>query len=183
MRIKRMLPLLALLALAAPPLRAQDEVPTSTPQATAPYRTAFGFRTTAGGPAGIRSELRLKHFVRPESAFELQVGQWQYHESYQTSLHYIWQPQLLSSSRLRPYAGIGIGAVGTTRDRFYEKQDMEVGTVLLASVGLEYTFPKIPLALSIDYRHTVLGYKMHTLHGISPSRMHSFGIGLKYILR
>ncbi|RDV13778.1 hypothetical protein DXT99_17225 [Pontibacter diazotrophicus] len=183
MKNKLMLPLLGALALAASPLRAQNEMPISKPQATAPYRTAIGFRTNASGPAGAKFELRMKHFVKPESAFELQVGQWHYHESYQASLHYIWQPQLLTSSRLKPYAGIGIGAVGTTRNRYLEKQDMEVGAVLLASAGLEYTFPKIPLALSIDYRHTLIGHNTHTLRSLPLTRMHSFGIGIKYIFR
>lgn len=111
------------------------------------------------------------------------MGQWHYHESYQASLHYIWQPQLLTSSRLWPYAGIGIGAVSTTRDRYLEKQDMEVGAVLLASAGVGHAFPRIPLSLSVDYRQTMLGYNTQTLRSLPYTRMHSFGIGLKYIFR
>ncbi|MCX2740485.1 hypothetical protein [Pontibacter anaerobius] len=181
MKTKLLFPLLGALSYFAGPALAQtDDVPSSKPQAVAPYKTSLGFRTTWGGPSGIDSELRLKHFVGPQSALELQVGQWHYQRAYQASLHYLWQPQLLTSSRLRPYAGLGIGAVGGSRDRFNEKQDMEVGAMLLASVGIEYTFPRLPLAISVDYRHMMLGLNTNNFEYFGHSRISTLGVGLKY---
>ncbi|WP_266203696.1 hypothetical protein [Pontibacter kalidii] len=183
MKTKLLLPLLsALSCLAAPALAQTIEAPSSKPGAVAPYRTSLGFRTTWGGPSGVNTELRLKHFIRPQSALELQAGQWHYQGAYQASLHYLWQPQLLTSSRIRPYAGLGIGAVGGTRDRFNEKQDMEVGAVLLGSVGIEYTFPRLPLAISLDYRFTAIGLNTNTFEYFGHSRMNTLGVGLKYTL-
>ncbi|GAB3825622.1 hypothetical protein GCM10028895_35450 [Pontibacter rugosus] len=176
---KLLLPLLGAMTLFALPVLAQ-ETPASTPQAVAPYKTAIGFRTSFGGSSGTHSDLRLKHFIKPETALELQVGQLSYRDTYQASLHYIWQPQLLSTSRLRPYAGIGIGAVGTTRNRLYEKQDLEMGAVVLGSVGIEYTFRKLPLSVSLDYRHTLLGLSTSTFQYRGYSSMNSVGLGLKY---
>ncbi len=182
MKSKLILPLLSALTLAASPLRAQDTL-TSKPQAVAPYKFSAGLRVSTGGPAGTLPELRLKYFVKPETALELQVGKLGFQESFQASLHYLWQPQLLTSNRLRPYAGIGIGAVGTGRDRNFEKQDMQVGAVLLSTVGIEYTFPKIPLALSLDYRHTILGLNTNTFDYIGFSRVNTVGLSVKYLIR
>lgn len=180
MKTKLLLPLLGVLAYFSSPALAQTDAPTSKPQAVAPYKTSLGLHTTWGGPSGMSSELRLKHFVSPQSALELQVGQWQYRGAYQASLHYLWQPQLLTSSRIRPYAGLGVGAVGSTRGRFNEEQDMEVRAVLLTSIGIEYTFPRLPLAVSVDYRHTLVRLNTHTFDAINSSNMGTLGVGLKY---
>ncbi|GHA64020.1 outer membrane beta-barrel protein [Pontibacter akesuensis] len=182
MKNKLLLPLLGAIALFATPALAQD-TPTSKPQATAPYNTSIGFRASVAGPSGLTPEIRIKHFIRPQSALELQVGQWNYQGAYQASLHYLWQPQLLTSSRLRPYAGLGIGAVGSTKDRFGERQVMETHAVLLGSVGVEYAFRKLPLAVSLDYRYVVTGFNTHSFDAVNGSRASTFGIGLKYTLR
>jgi hypothetical protein len=63
MKIKLMLPLLGVLALAASPLHAQDETPTSKPQVSAPYKLAVGFRY-ASGPAGLDLGITAKYFIR-----------------------------------------------------------------------------------------------------------------------
>ncbi|AKD05566.1 hypothetical protein PKOR_06755 [Pontibacter korlensis] len=178
---KLLLPIMGALSLFALPAIAQD-TPTSKPNAIAPYKTAIGYRASVGGPTGIQHELRIKRFVKPEAALELQVGRWGHRESYQASLHYLWQPQLLTSSRLRPYAGVGIGAVGTTRGWYYEKQPLKVGAILLASVGVEYAFQKIPLAVSLDYRHAVLGVNTDSYSFRGFSYMNTLGLGLKYTI-
>ncbi|WP_299758848.1 hypothetical protein [uncultured Pontibacter sp.] len=180
MKTKLLLPLLSALSYFSSPALAQTDVPTSKPQAVAPYKTSLGLHATWGGPSGISSELRLKHFVGSQSALELQagLGQWQNRGVYQASLHYLWQPQLLTSSRFRPYAGFGVGAVGSTS--FNEKQDMEIQAALLTSIGIEYTFPKLPLAVSVDYRHTLVRLNTHTFDAFNKSNMGTLGIGLKY---
>lgn len=182
MKKRLIFPLLVAMLLTASSLHAQD-APASKPQATAPYKAAFGLRTTFSGPSGIKSELRLKYFINSEAALELQAGEWFYQKAYHASLHYLWQPQLLSSSRFRPYAGIGIGVVGTTRDKFHEQQNLEMGAVLLGSLGVEYTFPRLPLALSLDYRHTLLGLNTDTFRAIRPAGMNTLGFSVKYIIR
>ncbi|WP_276498310.1 hypothetical protein [Pontibacter litorisediminis] len=180
MKTKLLLPLLGALSYFSSPAQAQDDAPTSKPRAMAPYKTSLGLHSTWGGPSGFSSELRLKRFVSPQSALELQVGQWQYQGAYQASLHYLWQPQLLTSSRIRPYAGIGIGAVGSTRGLFNEKQDMVVRAVALTSIGIEYTFPKLPLAISVDYRHTLIRFNAHTFNAINDNNHNTLSVGLKY---
>ena len=177
-----MLPLLCALSLAAAPLFAQD-LATSKPQAVAPYKAAAGIRVTTGIPAGTLAELRLKYFVKPESALELQVGQLGFRESFQTSLHYIWQPQLVSSSRLRPYAGIGVGLTGTNRNIYGEKQSLQTNLVGIATIGIEYTFPKAPFSLSLDYRNAFVGYKMDSFRDTPLRRMNNVGLSVKYLIR
>jgi len=103
--------------------------------------------------------------------------------AYQASLHYIWQPQLLSSSRFRPYAGIGVGLTATDRNIYGEEQHLETGAVGIATVGIEYTFPKAPIALSLDYRHSFAGYKSNYLRDVPLRRMNNFGFSVKYIIR
>lgn len=180
MKNKLLLPLLVALPLFVQPALAQEEAPTSTLQAVAPYKFSLGIRTSVGGPAGIQPELHLKYFVRPETALELQAGAIGYKGSYQASLHYLWQPQLLSSSRLRPFAGIGISAVSTKGDMFHEKEKMEIGAAAIATFGIEYTFRKMPLAISLDYRHAVLGLRTQTSQYTGYSRLNTLGLGLKY---
>ncbi|MHA6248677.1 hypothetical protein ACXYMU_12115 [Pontibacter sp. CAU 1760] len=182
MKNKLILPLLSALALAASPLRAQ-ELPTPKPQAVAPYKFSAGLRVSMFGPSGTLPELRLKYFVKPEAALELQVGKVGFRESYQASLHYLWQPQLLTSNRLRPYAGLGLGLTGTTRDVHYEEQPLQTNLVGIATIGLEYTFPKAPIALSLDYRHTFAGYKTDQFKDVPLRRMNNIGLSVKYLIR
>lgn len=182
MKNKLMLPLLSLLALAAAPLHAQY-APVSTLQATAPYRMALGLRYSPSPMAGPDAAISIKHFFWRESAVEAQVGRLPYRNAYQASLHYIWQPQLLSSSRFRPYAGIGVGITGTNRDLYGERQHMKAGAVGMVTIGIEYTFPKAPIALSVDYRHTFVGYKTDYLRDVPLERMSNLGFSLKYIIR
>jgi len=177
-----MLPLLGLLALAVAPLHAQD-APSTTLQATAPYRTAIGLRYSPSSAAGPDASISIKHFFRRETAVEAQVGRLPYSSAYQASLHYIWQPQLLSSSRFRPYAGVGVGVTGTNRDIYGEQQRMEIGAVGMVTIGIEYTFPRAPLSLSLDYRHTFVGYKTDYLRDVPLQRMSNLGFSVKYIIR
>ncbi|RAU84191.1 porin family protein [Pontibacter arcticus] len=161
---------------------AQD-APTSEPGATAPYKTAIGFRTTFGGPSGLTSNLSIKHFFWKEAALELQAGQTGNRNTYHTTLSFIWQPQLISVSRLRPFAGAGIGVAGTNRDAFGERQNFEVRPVLTGVVGIEYTFPKAPISISADYRFHILGVNTHNYGAFQGGRANDFGISLKYTFR
>jgi hypothetical protein len=160
------------------PIMAQDESPTSKPNAIAPYKTAVGIRLSSYHMYGSDLSVSAKHFIRPEKALELQVGTTSRH--HHASLQFIWQPQLLTSPRLRPYAGIGLGLTGTEFNRYGEKQPMETNLVGLASFGIEYTFPKAPMTLSLDYRHAFVGYKHDYEKDVPINRLNNLGFGLKY---
>ena len=181
MKIKLLLPLLGALSyFSAPALAQNDDAPTSKPGAVAPYRTSVGLRFSPSGKYGTDLTITARHFIRPESAIEAQVGLFNFNRGYQASLQYVWQPQLLSSQRLRPYAGIGIGITGTEFNRYGEQQSMATNLTGIASVGIEYTFSKIPLALSLDYRFAFVGDTTDPVKDVPLNRFNNVGVTVKY---
>ncbi len=169
------------MALATSSLLAQD-LPAAIPQAAAPYKTAIGLRATYGGPTGTGLDVSVKHFFWKESAIEAQFSL-PARGTYLASVSYLWQPQLLHSSRFRPYAGLGLGIVGTNQSRLGERQPMETNLVGSYTIGIEYTFPRAPIALSLDYHRTFAGYKIDYMRGASLNTLTSIGVGFKYIIR
>ncbi|MFD2513915.1 outer membrane beta-barrel protein [Pontibacter locisalis] len=180
MRKKQLLPILGLISLMTTPALAQEDALTSKPGALAPYKTAIGFRYSPSNKFGADLAITAKHFIRPESAIEAQVGITNYNRAYFASIQYVWQPQLLTSNRLRPYAGIGLGLSGTEFNRNGEQQPFSTNLVGLGNIGIEYTFPKVPLSLSLDYRHAIFGYKTDSFKDLPINRLNNIGIGLKY---
>ena len=181
MKNKCLYPALCAFALLSTPLMAQtDDAPTSKPNAIAPYKTAIGLRLSPTPMYGSELVLTAKHFIRPESALEAQVGFINYNRGFMASLQYVWQPQLLTSKRFRPYAGIGLGITGSNFNRHGEQQSLSTNVIGLASFGIEYSFAKLPLALSLDYRHAFAGYKTDYDKHVPLKRLNNVGFGLKY---
>lgn len=180
MNSKRLYPILCAFSFLTLPALAQDDVPTSKPNAIAPYKTAVGLRMSPTLIYGPELTITAKHFIRPESALEAEIGMVNYNRSYLASLQYVWQPQLLTSKRFRPYVGIGLGVTGTNYTPRAEKQDFETNLVGLTKFGIEYTFPKAPIALSLDYRHAFYGYKTDDYKHVPLNRLNNIGFGLKY---
>jgi hypothetical protein len=180
-KTKLLYPLLAALVLLSFPVLAQEDAPTSKPSAIAPYKTAVGIRYSPT-PAYGGSELTFtaKHFIRPESALEANIGFIDHNRAFMTSLQYVWQPQLLTFSRLRPYAGIGLGLTGNMYNNRAEKQPLETNLVILNSIGVEYTFPKIPVAVSLDYRHAFASFKYDDTKDLPKRKLNTIALGLKY---
>lgn len=183
MRRNRLFPLLGLFSLMATPVLAQEDAPTSTPGALAPYKTAIGFRYSPSNQFGADLAITAKHFIRPESAIEAQMGITNYNRGYLASIQYVWQPQLLTSSRLRPYAGIGIGLTGTEFNTQGEQQPWSTNLIGIASFGIEYTLSKAPLTFSLDYRHAFVGYKTDSFKDVPLNRLHNIGLGVKYLFK
>ena len=181
MKNKRLYPILCAFTLLSTPLMAQtSDAPTSKPNAIAPYKTAIGLRLSPSPAYGSELSFTAKHFISPESALEAQICLINYNRGYMASLQYVWQPQLLTPKRLRPYAGIGLGITGTEFNRYGEKQALATNLVGVFSIGIEYSFTKVPLTLSLDYRNAFAGYKTDYDKHVPLNRLNNVGFGLKY---
>jgi hypothetical protein len=166
-------------------LHAQDTLSVKQ-QATKPYKLALGARFSTMGPLGADLALSAKYFIGKESALEVQTTAIPGSNFYQASLSYIWQPQLLSSSQFRPYAGLGAGIMRTKYDFSPEEEKRYVKAAAIGVIGIEYQLKKLPLALSFDYRMELLGYYLKnnvTTPGLSTSYPSNIGIGVKYIIK
>ncbi|MFD2246638.1 porin family protein [Pontibacter ruber] len=179
--------LLCLCGLSLPAtLQAQDSLSVK-PQATAPYKVAVGARFSAGGPTGADLSITAKYFIGKQSALEAQSTVNPQNRYFLASLSYIWQPQLLTSSRFRPYAGLGVGVL-RSRNYYYDgrstSEHIKVNPVGVATIGVEYTFPKAPIALSLDYRSTFLRLDNTSTQPTFDLRNSSnIGLGVKFLIR
>jgi hypothetical protein len=72
-KTKLLYPILATLVLLSFPVLAQEDAPTFKPNAIAPYKTAVGLRVSANPIYGSKYSITAKHFIRPESAIEVQA--------------------------------------------------------------------------------------------------------------
>jgi opacity protein-like surface antigen len=161
-------------------VQAQDSLHVK-PQVSAPYKAAVGLRYSAGGPAGADLGITAKYFFRPQSALELHSTINPEARYYLASLSYIWQPKLATSDRFRPYAGIGVGFLRPD-NRFYGEETDRSNIVIIPTLGIEYKFKRIPIAISLDYRSTFL----RVSNGASQLNMNhssNLGLGLKYTFR
>lgn len=133
--------------------QAQDALP-STPGATSQsYKTAIDLQHSMGG-AGVR--VTAKHFFWRNTGLELQVNYINSRQPYYISLHYVWQPNLFNSERLRPYVGIGPSAIAGFYRFNGEGQDFQSQYGASGVIGLEYNFENVPLALTAEYRTKLL---------------------------
>ncbi|WP_242921486.1 hypothetical protein [Pontibacter liquoris] len=174
--------LLLLLCFGGFNLHAQDSLSVK-PAATAPYKLAIGARYYAGGPLGADVSISAKYFIGRESALEAQSNIFHGSRYFLTSLSYIWQPQLLTSSRLQPYAGLGVGVM-KSRTYYPAEERVKINPVGVATFGIEYSFKNAPIALSLDYRATFLRLdNTDTPPTISLGNTSNFGLGIKYLLR
>ncbi|MBC5994220.1 outer membrane beta-barrel protein [Pontibacter cellulosilyticus] len=183
MKRKLLLSLSGALCLFALPALAQDDAPTSKPNAISSYKTAIGLRFSPSYRFRPDVTVTAKHFISPEFAVEAQAGTADYDKGYHASLQYVWQPQLLTSQRLRPYAGIGLGVTGTEVSRYREEQPLSTNLIGIGSIGLEYSFAKVPISLSVDYRHALFGYKTDSFKDMPINRINNVAVGLKYNFR
>ena len=180
MKKKNLLFCICLLTI-APALQAQDSL-LVTPRATMPYKFAFGLRYSPAGP-GSDYSFTAKYFLSSQSALEVQASKLTYSDNYMATLNYIWQPQLLTSPNLRPYAGLGIGMLHY-QDHHHEGPVTKTNPVAVITAGIEYTFPKAPVAISLDYRAPILRYdNSNTTPRLPLSRFSNFGLGIKFLLR
>ncbi len=165
-------------------LQAQDSLSTQ-PRATAPYKLAVGARFTYGGPTGADVNLTAKYFIGRQSALEVQLPVVPQSKFQLALLSYIWQPQLLSTSRFRPYAGLGVGVMRARNPGFYpEEPDMKTNPVAVATFGVEYTFKNAPVSLSLDYRAPFMRFDNSSYQPRLPlENTRTFGIGVKYLLK
>ena len=176
--------LLCIFCLTALPSMAQEEAITSKPGAYAPYKFSIGLRyANNGGPTGADIGATAKYFFTKQSAVEVQSTIHPKASYYLASLSYIWQPQLLTSARFRPYAGIGLSLIRAS-DNFSSTESRYSNLVITPSFGVEYQFKKLPLALSIDYRSTHLRLNTgSTTNNINLRTTSNIGFGLKYTFK
>ncbi|HEY4651085.1 MAG TPA: hypothetical protein VIG72_06705 [Pontibacter sp.] len=162
-------------------LLAQDSLSVK-PVATKPYKLALGLRYSPGGPAADFG-FTAKYFIGAQSALEAQATKFSYSDSYMATVSYVWQPQLLTSSGLRPYISAGIGAM-RYHDQHPDNSFIKTNPVAVVNAGVEYKFRRAPVALSLDYRAPVLRYDNSPYQSRKPlSDYGNLGIGVKLLLR
>ncbi|MHC2991118.1 hypothetical protein OB13_05795 [Pontibacter sp. HJ8] len=162
--------------------QAQDSLHVK-PQVSAPYKAAIGFRYSPGGPMGGDLGVTAKYFFRPQSALEAYSNLNLESRYFLASLSYIWQPKLATSERFRPYAGIGGGVLRNNNIHFVNGEQAYINPVAIATLGMEYQFKKLPLALSLDYRSTFMRFGNSTPDHLHLSRSSNLGLGVKYTFR
>ena len=164
--------------------QAQDSLQVQPQQVSAPYKLAVGPRY-AVGLAGLTLGVTAKYFIREQSALEAYSDLNPDSRQFISSISYLWQPKLATSNRLRPYAGIGVGLLRTNNPAptYFDGPATYINPVGVVSFGAEYSFKKLPLALSLDYRSTFLRYGRSTPHYVNQYRSNNLGIGLKYTFR
>jgi outer membrane protein W len=169
------------LCLLVTPLFAQDNLSTK-PLATKPYKLALGVRYLPGGPAPDIT-FNAKYFFRPQSAIEVQAGKLSRNQATMATISYIWQPELLTSAKLRPYAGIGVGAI-RYHDFQPESSIIKTNPVAVLNAGLEYRLSKAPLAFSLDYRAPIVRFDTSPTQARTPlSDFSNLGVGIKFLLK
>lgn len=123
------------------------------------YRNAIGVRL--GGGAGIN----YKHIMNNGNAFEaiLDFSIFNTGAAYLTGLYEWYTP--IGSNGFNIYYGLGahIGAF-----------DKDFALGIDGIIGLEYRFPSVPIALSLDYKPAV--NFLPEVRGV----LNSFGFGIKY---
>lgn len=131
-----------------------------------------------GGDLGITA----KYFIGRQSALEAFSSLSMESRYFLASLSYIWQPKLATSERFRPYAGIGFGIIRPDNSMYHNNEPTRSNLVVIPSFGVEYSFKKLPLAISLDYRSTFMriggGSSYLNLNNTS-----NLGLGLKYTFR
>lgn len=163
--------------------QAQDSLQVK-PQVSAPYKVAVGIRYAIAGPTGVDLGITAKYFIGKQSALEAYSNLTTESRYFLASLSYIWQPKLVASERFRPYAGIGLGLLRTNNPLdFYDAPASYTNPVAVASFGVEYSFKKMPLALSLDFRSTLVRYGRSTPAYVDVNTSRNLGLGLKYTLR
>lgn len=164
-------------------VQAQDSLQIKQ-QVSAPYKLAVGFRYAAG-PTALSLGITAKYFIREQAALEAYSDLNPESRHFLTSLSYVWQPKLATSARFRPYAGIGVGVlrIDNPSTQFFDGPASYTKPVGVYSFGVEYSFKKIPLALSLDYRSTFLRNGHSTPTYFSYLRANNIGLGLKYTFR
>jgi hypothetical protein len=185
--MKKIMLLLCLCGLTLPAtLQAQDSLSVK-PQVQAPYKLAIGARFAAGAATGGDLSISAKYFIGKESALEAQSSVNPESRFFLASLSYIWQPKLATSDRFRPYAGLGVGIL-RSRNYYYDGSSMnefiKVNPVAVATFGIEYTFKKAPIALSLDYRSTFMRYdNSNRPTYFSLNQSSNLGLGVKFLIR
>ncbi len=106
------------------------------------YKTAFGVRL------GYENGLTLKHFLAPSSAAEFLFSASPRH--FQLTGMYEFQQPVPDAPGLDWFVGIGahLGSI-------HKKKDSYEGTLLIGADligGLEYSFPRAPFNLSLDWK-------------------------------
>ena len=164
--------------------QAQDSLQVK-PQVSAPYKVAVGIRYAIAGPTGTDLGITAKYFIGKQSALEAYSNLSTEKRYFLASLSYIWQPKLATSDRLRPYAGIGLGLLRTNNPspEYYGGPAAYTNPVAVASFGVEYSFKKTPLAISLDYRSTFVRYGRSTPQYVDLNNSSNIGLGLKYTFR
>ncbi|SIQ65976.1 outer membrane beta-barrel protein [Pontibacter lucknowensis] len=162
--------------------QAQD-MSDAKPQASAPYKAAVGLRYTVAGSGYTDLGITAKYFVTEQSALEAYVMIPSNSSDFLASLSYVWQPKLSFSERFRPYAGVGVGVLRHTSIRYPMDGKTYTSPVAFGTVGVEYQFKKLPLALSVDYRTPLFTTGVNAPHYNNRSQISNIGVGLKYTFR
>lgn len=165
-------------------VQAQDSLQVK-PQVSAPYKLTVGIRYAIAGPTGVDLGVTAKYFIGKQSALEAYSNLSMESRYFLSSLSYIWQPKLATSDRFRPYAGIGIGLLRTNNPApwHFDGPASYTNPVGVASFGVEYSFKKIPLAISLDYRSTFVRYGRSTPSYVDLNKSSNVGLGVKYTFR
>lgn len=116
------------------------------------YKTAIGLR------AGETSGLTIKHFIGGSSALEGIIGLW----SHGLSLTLLYEKhQGVGGKGLNLYYGAGGHVAFETgyyswyyhkNKRYYDHRHGHVGLGIDGVLGLEYKFPPVPIAISLDIK-------------------------------
>ncbi|MBF8963170.1 hypothetical protein I0P70_07935 [Pontibacter sp. FD36] len=160
-----------------------QDLPNAKPQASAPYKAAVGFRYTVAGANYSDFGITAKYFVTDQSAFEAYVMLPSSSHDYLASLSYVWQPKLSFSDRFRPYAGVGAGVLRHTSTPYARVDRTYTSPIAFGTVGIEYQFKKLPIALSVDYRTQLFSTGLHALQYNNRSQVSNIGVGTKYTFR
>ena len=107
-----------------------------------------GSRQAIGLRGGWGAEVSYQRYVAPENRFEGTIGINRY--GFSVEGMYQWMSDISSGApgEFKWYAGGGIGLGAWSNEDF--KSGFSAG--ILGQIGIEYSFAKVPLMLSFDYR-------------------------------
>ncbi len=107
-----------------------------------------GYKNAIGIRGGWGADLSYQRYLAPSSRIEGTLGFNRYGFSAGATYQWLFDLPVNTSGIWQWYAGAGAGMGAWSNNDF--KEGFSLG--VLAQAGIEYTFPKIPLLLSVDYR-------------------------------
>ena len=107
-----------------------------------------GYKNAIGIRCGWGAEVSYQRYIAPANRLEGTIGINRYGFSVEAMHQWMFELPFNTAGVWQWYAGAGAG-IGSWNNKDF-KEGFSFG--LLGQVGIEYTFAKIPLQLSLDYR-------------------------------